>query len=158
MLAEDAEGGQSGCLAVAAVLACAAAVAGVDDDAVAGADGGDGGADGVDDARAVGAHHPGRRDADAREPADDEQVEAVEGRGLDAEAHVVRPAQLGDWQVLAVLELVEAAVGREGERAQGEKPSGYIRPPTGGRACVCKVRGRAAPHTHRSPRAPPPPR
>jgi hypothetical protein len=76
------------------------------------------GPDRVHHAGAVGADHPRRRDGDAREPADDEQVEAVERRGLHAEAHVARAAQLGDGEVVAVLELVETAVGREGERAQ----------------------------------------
>jgi hypothetical protein len=128
MLAVDLVARAERLLAVEAVLARAAARPRVDDDAVAGPHGRHARPDRVDDAGSVGPDDPRRRDRDVRQPADDEQVEVVERRGLDAHAHVGRLANLGRREVVAILELIEGAVS--GDRESAHLPNASRRVPT----------------------------
>ncbi len=105
-------------LASLAELARMIAQTGIDDDVVADPQlvvrGAVQVADRVDDSGGVGAKDPGRNDLDARHSSDNEQVQMVERGGFDADANLaalgLRLRQIG-----AVLDLVEAAVRRDGE-------------------------------------------
>ena len=70
--------------------------------------------DGVDDSRRVGAEDPRRHDLHAGHSAEDEQIQVVQRRGVDADAHL-SALRLGLRQIGAVLELIESAVRRDGE-------------------------------------------
>jgi hypothetical protein len=75
------------------------------------------GTHGVDYAARIGAERPGRRDRDARQPAHDEEIEMIEGRGVYANANVRRCTQLGNCEIVAKLEAFESAVAGDSESA-----------------------------------------
>src|SRR6185295_6766005 len=90
MLAEQLEVDAERWFAGPAVLAGVVADAPVDDDGIADLElvVGDSAeiADGIDDARGVGAEHPGRGYRDTGQAADDEEIQMIERGGSDAHA------------------------------------------------------------------------
>ena len=61
------------------------------------------------------AEDPRRSDAHVREPGDDEQVEVVERGGNDPHAHLCVRRERRHRQIVAQLDAIEPAVGRDGE-------------------------------------------
>jgi hypothetical protein len=67
-------------------------------------------ADGLHHTRAVGAHDVREVERQARHPGEDEQVEVIEGGGLEGDDHVAR-ARLGRPGDVHKLQLLRATVG-----------------------------------------------
>jgi len=65
------------------------------------------------------------RDGHAGEPANDVQIQMIQRGGEDAHA-TFAGARLGRGNVRAILDSIEGAVRRNGERAQGLLGVGYI--------------------------------
>src|SRR3989337_1261868 len=70
-------------------------------------------ADGIYYPRRIGTQDPGRYDLQVGKPAQHEEVEVVQSDRFDADAYLAA-LRLGLRQIGAVLELIEAAVRRDG--------------------------------------------
>src|SRR5258708_11246551 len=119
MLADDAKARTQGLLAVEAVLTGAIADAGVDEDHVAWRDMPHVGTDFLHDAGAISAQDPRWRDEHAGKTANLEQVETIERRRANADEHVCRAMEHGLGQILAIFDLIEAAVRRYRQSSHG---------------------------------------
>jgi hypothetical protein len=109
-------------LTVAAVLAGAVAQSRVDHDGVADNYIVDRRPCRLDDAGRIRPDHPLRRDGDARQPAEQPQVQMVERCSAHAHEHVCGLAQLGVGQILTEREAVDSTVASECEGFQGWSP------------------------------------
>jgi hypothetical protein len=115
MFAENAEVHAEGLLAIAAVLAGSVTQTWVDYDNVANANVAYILTNRVDHTSTVGAEYPAGTDGDTGQATDDKKIEMVERRGTHAHTNISRPPQLGYWEIVTQLELVETAVRGEGQ-------------------------------------------
>src|SRR4051812_1145760 len=79
-----------------------------------------------DDAAAIGAQNPRRRDGDAGQPFYLEKVEMIDCCGPDADEYVGGCGERWFGEVVAEFDLIETAVRRDRECSHAPRAQGYI--------------------------------
>ena len=104
MFAEQLETDAEGLLSTEAVFACSVADPRIDDDEFICS---------IDDSDGIRAHYPWGRDIDAGKASQDEEIQMIQSRRKNSDTNLTRSG-LGNWQIVAEFQLIEATVARDG--------------------------------------------